>query len=784
MRIKRIKKIKNYKSFRDYRWQPFLNNDNLHDEVNIFYGENGCGKTSICNILKSISSNRDFTKYLPEETELLINATNYSYTNDSWDRNIPRSNILFFDREFIEENIHLGKSRGTQQGEQEQASGKLIIEFDANAISLRELRDKAYIEKEEKNAIVQEFKKQNSSFIGFELDDQEEALFRKYKNKKEEEITFTQNSLNDLRRELDTRLETDKKLLAKAHQIESIEELEELEYNFEIYDKDTYRELFDFELKEKAKISAEADLVEKLKTHSEFFEEGFSIREDHPNKCPFCQSTEQEDSIKRILKIYNQIYDDSYRNLKKQFNQNKESLKNDLQVVINVVDDFDPSDIFLPLKKIAEKYSVKNLYKSSDEEKYSKDFALTQTKKLLAKVTKLEKPTKEDITKLYESFDKEVAVLAEFFEGLAKLVEQKNKIIRQFKKDNTDQKLESRIQKDQTALDSIIDEIAFISSGKISKQKQKNLCFKTLDKHIKALEKAKTLHSEALNKYINYCSGEAFKNALEKIESFFAHFDFNFTLSLATTERHTSSTKEIPFAFNVVDLDGSERDLKEGLSEGEIQVLSLCFFFAFLDIQNRKDQKILVFDDPITSLDDSNLSCLVDLISGVQNDFSQTLIFTHHRTFLKFLRKKFARSCNEYNIIRNKNHLGGSFLCKSVSERFITKLQNFEQHLLQAAQGQGYDVEMKIIEYGQYLRYEIENFVKCRLLHLDEIEDFPRVIEGIKENKNVTDEDLNKIKNIYSFCNWTTAHVDVGDDHGLSQLKTQISDFIGIQAKY
>jgi len=193
----------------------------------------------------------------------------------------------------------------------------------------------------------------------------------------------------------------------------------------------------------------------------------------------------------------------------------------------------------------------------------------------------------------------------------------------------------------------------------------------------------------------------------------------------------------------------------------------------------------LVFDDPITSLDDSNLSSLVDLIAKEKDKFSQIFIFTHHRTFLKFLRKKFAKECNEYNIIRNKNHLGGSFICKSMEERFIEKLKDLETHLTQVAQNQnGFDVELKIVEYGQYLRYETEHFIKCRLLHWDESNEFAKVVDGIKDNKKVADNDLDKIKQIYSFCNWTTSHVDVGDDHGMGQLKEKIADFVAISDRY
>jgi AAA15 family ATPase/GTPase len=67
MKIQKLKNIKNYKSFTNFEWQKFLNNDPFHNEMNILYGENGSGKSSICNILKNLSDNKDFGKNKPDE---------------------------------------------------------------------------------------------------------------------------------------------------------------------------------------------------------------------------------------------------------------------------------------------------------------------------------------------------------------------------------------------------------------------------------------------------------------------------------------------------------------------------------------------------------------------------------------------------------------------------------------------------------------------------------------------------------------------------------------------
>ncbi len=785
MVIKKIVSIKKYKSFRDYSWHRFLNAEKFHAKTNILYGENGSGKSSICNILKSVSQNKAFARYSPEETELLIDSTTRKYANSSWSSHVLQDSILFFDREFVDQNIHLGRSRGTQQGEQEQKSGKLIIEFDAEAINLRSIRDRLAQIKDDKNQRLEEYQKSNRSELGFNLSTDEEKFFRKYKNRTKEEITKAKEALSDNKIDLDGKIKNDRQLLQKAKDIQGIEEIAKTDEDVTLSPLKTYQDLFNFDLKEQVRVEAEKELIEKIRNHKEFFEKGFEIRKTHPKQCPFCQTKNEEGGISAIINAYNGFYDDTYKRQKAVFEKNKQTLVGELDQLLDTVKNFDLNRVFIPLKKLAERYSIKDLYLVAEEEQYRKPLNVKKITELKKKISTLDKPNKENIFVLYGDVKIEVENLTKFFSDITDLIGKKNKLIRLFKKEHTDQKLSGRITKNQIAAEKIREELDFVSGRKIESQKLKLEKTKELNKLIRISDKARAEHKKVKEAYEEYCSSGAFTKVLNKIESYFDNFNFSFKLQLATADRHTGSTKELPFAFKIVDLDGNERDLREGLSEGEIQVLSLCFFFAFLDIQKNKNQKVLVFDDPITSLDDSNLSSLVDLIAGEKNKFSQTFILTHHRTFFKFLRKKFSKKCSEYNIIRNKNHLGGSFICKSMEERFIQKLKNLETHLAQIAQNpNGFDAELKIVEYGQYLRYETEHFIKCRLLHWDESSEFAKVVEGIKDNKRVADEDLDKIKQIYSFCNWTTSHVDVGDDHGMGQLKEKIADFVTISDRY
>lgn len=779
MKLKGIKKIKGYKSFQDFAWQPFLNNETFHNEVNILYGENGSGKSSIANLLKNVSENRDFGKYKPTEACLVFDDGEKKYPiNNDWDNKITKGSILFFDREFVNINVHLGNERDdTTKDGQGQKSGKMIIEFDSVAINLRGERDKAKRAKEEQDQKIKAFNSANRDSLAFILTNDEKAFYQSYKYRSEEEIKKAKQELGKEKTETEKYLEANQVLQKKVANIQSdIKSLLIEEVEITLSDDEIYQAIFDFDLKEQVKIEAEQTLIDKVKSHKTFFEIGFEIRKTHQNQCPFCQSENEEAGINKIIDLYEQIYDTTYKTRVQQFEKDKQVLFDEISQITQAVSDFDLNSIFLELKKLDQNYKIPNIYSVEDEKTYKKP-AMKEIKELSGKISELAKPNKENIRELYTKVKTEYDTIKAFFKAIGDYVDQKNKLIAKFKSDNTDAKLQARIASNSNRIAVIEEELIFINGNKIKEQQKKE----QKEKEQKALQDVfatlKTAYETALKNYEEHCSRKAFSNLLSKIQDYFKNFNFSFYLELKTDP--TGNKTEFPFAFKVLDLEGNERDFKEGLSEGEVQVLSLCFFFAFLDIQKDKDQKMLVFDDPITSLDNSNLNCLVDLIAEEQKNFSQTFVLTHHRTFFKFLRKKFGQQqigCKEFNVIRNRKELGGSFICKSHQTDFLPLLGNFENDLQNWSP---VDIELKIVEYGQYLRYEVEKFIKNKLLHLNENK-FEDIIDGVKNNQKVVEADLEKIKEIYLFCNWTTSHVDVGDDHGLEQLKAKIADFVAI----
>ncbi|MFH0735223.1 MAG: AAA family ATPase [bacterium] len=740
MMLKKIKKIKSYKSFQDFSWSSFFNNQEFHESANIFYGENGAGKSTISNILKSISQKNSFaSNQIPEEICLEFEDGDYTFFKNSndWDKLKNNGDILFFDREFVHDNIHLGNSRNTQANGQEQKSGKMIIEFDSEAIKLNESRQKAKQAKENKSEEIQNFNKAQKDTLDFLLSDEEKILFDRFKDKTKEEITNIKNELSIEKKELEKKQDYDKTTQKQVIDIQnSISEINNEKIEIYLSDYSVYQALFSFDLKEQVKIQAEKDLTEKIRQQQDFFQAGIKIREKHQNNCPFCQSESEEENIGKIIKAYNDIFDDTYKNQLKTFEKNKNILVEELENIINTEIKYKLSSVFEDLSELNQKYKIKDIYLVEEQKKYKKP-VIGKIAILKKKIEDLEKPISENIEKIYNEVKSQVETLEEFFSEIYKYVESKNTLIRIFKSDNTGEKIEQRITENgQKIIESNL-KINFFNEKKIDNQKQKE----SKEKDLKALqEEFKQL--EAVQKKVNedyekYCSKEVFKKTLEKIEEYFGKFKFSFKLELKTEK--IGKKTENPFAFKVLDNENIERDFKEGLSEGELQVLSLCFFFAFLDIQTNPQDKILVFDDPITSLDNNNLSHLVDLIEEEHKKFSQTFVFTHHRTFFKFFRKSFKtgkddKLANEYNIIRNRKELGGSFICKSCSKKFRQKLKGFEEIIYEKAkQRTSINIEMIIVEYGQYLRYEVENYIKNDLLHWDADSRFSKAIDGIKK---------------------------------------------------
>jgi energy-coupling factor transporter ATP-binding protein EcfA2 len=85
-----------------------------------------------------------------------------------------------------------------------------------------------------------------------------------------------------------------------------------------------------------------------------------------------------------------------------------------------------------------------------------------------------------------------------------------------------------------------------------------------------------------------------------------------------------------------IETESKNFELDTILSEGEAKVYSLCDWFSELEFD---DNEILIFDDPITSLDQPNIQKTVEKIISLCNNY-QVIVFTHNFEFYHRLIQK------------------------------------------------------------------------------------------------------------------------------------------------
>lgn len=92
------------------------------------------------------------------------------------------------------------------------------------------------------------------------------------------------------------------------------------------------------------------------------------------------------------------------------------------------------------------------------------------------------------------------------------------------------------------------------------------------------------------------------------------------------------------------------RTIRGPLSEGEKTALAICYFLATLDAEGRKRQDlIIVIDDPVSSLDTKALNYAFSIIKSAVSEAAQVIILTHNLHFMNEAKKwlkPFARADN------------------------------------------------------------------------------------------------------------------------------------------
>lgn len=137
---------------------------------------------------------------------------------------------------------------------------------------------------------------------------------------------------------------------------------------------------------------------------------------------------------------------------------------------------------------------------------------------------------------------------------------------------------------------------------------------------------------------------------------------------------------DVSFDFN------QTRNAKDSLSEGDKSTIALAFFLSKLDVESSIANKILIFDDPLSSFDSNRRMYTIQLIKELFPRIRQVIVLSHNEFFLHELSKGFAAS--EKKVLR-------------INTNFTTQASHIEELNLESL------VE---IDYFKHIK-ELENFL-------------------------------------------------------------------------
>lgn len=172
-------------------------------------------------------------------------------------------------------------------------------------------------------------------------------------------------------------------------------------------------------------------------------------------------------------------------------------------------------------------------------------------------------------------------------------------------------------------------------------------------------------HIEIVNKY------------LEKFTTYIRMSEFTYSQS--------SNQYEIFRIFPVFEVYGEKiifsgpdpakklGNARYALSEGDKSTIALCFFLARLEIQSVTN-KIIVFDDPLSSFDYSRRTATIFQLSKIANSAVQFILLTHDLTFAN----DFTDKCSFLDCLNLKIESDGetSYLCHhDLAAEYLTSTQ-------------------------------------------------------------------------------------------------------------
>lgn len=641
--ITKITKINNLAVFKNFEWDKVIrdkgNNISKFTKVNIIYGRNYSGKTTLSRIVRSLETKKLSEKYEDPDFEVEFDSNNkITLQNIEEQKQI----IRVFNEDFVKENL-----RFISNPEENITSFAILGENNSIEEEIEELKEKLGRNEEgNKSGLYLELEKKeaNKKLSEEEYNNRKKSLESKIQEKainKQTGIKYHSNIFGDqnynstkLKEEIEFVL-TEKNFLTEKEKADKLALLKE---TIKIQISPIIAPEIDLQtLNNKVKEvvirpitpSNKIEELVKIAVLNRWVKEGRKIHKENDLKeCSFCG---------------NKISEERWEELDKHFDEESEKLEKEIDSMLQEVDSYVTkiSDV-LPIDKNLFYTNFQNELEQLIEEK---DNCIKKIVKELNSLKKILESRKQDLLNIQSFSD-----IQDFSKELNECITKYNRLV---KESNSYSQNLSQNQENAKKVLRLKEVADFARDIQYSKEKAEidNLKIKwenSSDEEKEVNDKITEVLDLISNKERERKDEEAgAKKVNEYLNNFFGH-------SFLTLQALKDKDEEKSIYFEVV------RNGKKAyhLSEGECSLISFCYFMAKLEDIGTKDMNPIIWiDDPISSLDGNHIFFVYSLISSeiIQpKKIEQLFISTHNLDFLKYLKRfsnYFSKKESQENII-------------------------------------------------------------------------------------------------------------------------------------
>ncbi|GHR74376.1 ATP-binding protein [Helicobacter pylori] len=696
--------------------------------INFIYGANGSGKTTTSSFLKNLAENGTEDKFANSEIKwhnsesLKIEVYNKQFKEEQF-RNSQVKGIFTLGKK-INENLENIESKKESMNEEEKKKKK-------NEESLQKLKQ----EREEKEKDFTDscweklYKKNEENFKetleGFKLKKKfKEKILEEFKNNghNESEIVKLEELIENIR------------IVFSKNQTELVP----LECNLTDFDSVENHSIWEQKIVGSADVAI-ADLIKKL-SNEDWVAQGREYLSKDGNACPFCQQETITEEFKKQLESYfDTSYQESTETIKEKIkdyaSRTAEVLKRLDEIVKTEQNNLKTKLNTESFKRIIETLRNKingNQQKMGDKSKeMSRNFKLESTKNEI-----------KEIEKLIETANQQIANHNEMIKDIKNqkkiCVEQTWKfLVNEFKSDIQE------YNKKHCGLEKGIKKL----ENEINENKKK---IEEFENEIRELEKNMVSIKPIVNEINALLKGYGFAN-----------------FSLACTEDEKS--------YHIQRENGQL--VGETLSEGEVTFITFLYYYHLtkgsLKENDISKNKVLVIDDPISSLDSNILFIVSVLVKDLMKEtmeeetsIKQVIILTHNTYFYKEITSK-------YDLKHDKKKYSFWIIKK---DNNVSKIEKFEETPIKNS----YELlwqEVRQAKENNISSVSLQNVMR-RI-----IEYYFRILGGFEHNDSLSEcfENIEEKRVCNSFISWfNDGSHGISDDLFVQSQDTSIETYLKV----